>query len=176
MESVEEMRRRCRSAREFQFPGDLWLPRRENRCRQPPNNHTSYDYHTPGVYTRAPYPRLSFTLSSSLSLSLARMHVLLRALLASSLPSSLFLSLSLSRPSSFLPALLQITRRTYPFRLRKIARDLNYCALLLSLSRTTRVPIRYFFSGRDSNYPTRCELLFIGRSYRIFRSPFLSQF
>ncbi|KAG5344193.1 MBN2A protein, partial [Acromyrmex heyeri] len=34
--------------REFQFPGDLWLPRRENRCRQPPNNHTSYDYHTPG--------------------------------------------------------------------------------------------------------------------------------
>ncbi|KYQ51188.1 hypothetical protein ALC60_09653, partial [Trachymyrmex zeteki] len=40
--------------REFQFPGDLWLPRRENRCRQPPNNHTSYDYHTPGVYTRAP--------------------------------------------------------------------------------------------------------------------------
>lgn len=39
--------------REFQFPGDLWLPRRENRCRQPANNHTSYHYHTPGVYTNA---------------------------------------------------------------------------------------------------------------------------
>lgn len=52
--------------REFQFPGDLWLPRRENRCRQPPNNHTSYDYHTPGVYTHAPYPCLFFILSRSL--------------------------------------------------------------------------------------------------------------
>jgi len=172
------MRRRCRSAgtaREFQFPGDLWLPRRENRCRQPPNNHTSYDYHTPGVYTRAPYPRLSFTLSSSLSLSLVRTHARSLARPPRFHPPIISLSLSLSRPSSFRPALLQITRRTYPFRLRKIARDLNYCALLLSLSRTTRVPIRYFFSGGDSNYPTRCELLFIGRSYRIFRSPFLSQ-
>lgn len=43
--------------REFQFPGDLWLPRRENRCRQPANNHTSYHYHTPGVYTNARIPR-----------------------------------------------------------------------------------------------------------------------
>lgn len=64
--------------REFQFPGDLWLPRRENRCRQPPNNHTSYDYHTPGVYTRAPYPPFSFALSLSLSLFLVRTRALSR--------------------------------------------------------------------------------------------------
>jgi len=92
--------------REFQFPGDLWLPRRENRCRQPPNNHTSYDYHTPGVYTRAPYlpHSFAFSLSLSLSLSLVRTRALPR-------PS---LSLSLSWPSSSLLALLQIARHTLP--------------------------------------------------------------
>jgi len=71
--------------REFQFPGDLWLPRRENRCRQPPNNHTSYDYHTPGVYTRVPYLPHSFAFSLSLSLSL----VCTRALPHPSLPPDL---------------------------------------------------------------------------------------
>lgn len=75
--------------REFQFPGDLWLPRRENRCRQPPNNHTSYDYHTPGVYTRAPYPPFSFALSLSLSLFLVRTRALSRRLPPP--PLSLFL-------------------------------------------------------------------------------------
>lgn len=91
------------------------------------------------------------SLHPSLSLSLARMHfTLLRAHLS--------LSFSLSRPSSFLPALLQIARRTYPFCLRKIAQDLNYCALLLSLSRTARVTIRYFFD-RDSNYPYEVRII-----------------
>jgi len=145
---------------EFQFPGDLWLPRRENRCRQPPNNHTSYDYHTLEVYTRAPYPPLSFVLPLLLPCT--------HTCSSCTVPS-------LSRPSSSLPGLLQIARRIYPLRLRKIARDLNYCALSFFLPRAARITIRYF-SGRDSNYPARCELLFIGRSYRIFRSPFLSQF
>lgn len=115
---------------------------------------------------------LSPSLHLSLSLSLARIHALLRALLPF---SSHHLTLSL--PTFFISTCLITNNQAYlpPFRLRKIARDLNYCALLLSLSRMARVTIRYF-SGRDSNYPTRCELLFIGRSYRIFRSPFLSQF
>jgi len=97
--------------REFQFPGDLWLPRRENRCRQPPNNHTSYDYHTPGVYTRASYPPLSFTLSLSLSFPLSPSSAYARV------PS--YALLSLSRPSSSLLALLQIARRSYPASLEK---------------------------------------------------------
>lgn len=121
MESVEEMRRRCRSAgtaREFQFPGDLWLPRRENRCRQPPNNHTSYDYHTPGVYTRAPYPRLSFALSSSLSLS--RSHACTFSCAPSSLPPSHHLSFSLSLPTFFISTCLITNNQAYlPVSLEK---------------------------------------------------------
>lgn len=66
----------------------------------------------------------SFALSLSLSISPLQARV----------PSSLHPRHPLRRPSSSLPALLQIARRTYPLRLRKIARDLNYCALLLFLS------------------------------------------
>lgn len=109
--------------REFQFPGDLWLPRRENRCRQPPNNHTSYDYHTPGVYTYASYPRLSFVLSPSLP----RTHVC---------PPPR----SPPWPTFFISTCLITNSQAhlYPLRLRKIARDLNYCALLLFLSHYLR--------------------------------------
>lgn len=87
--------------REFQFPGDLWLPRRENRCRQPPNNHTSYDYHTPGVYTRAPR-RILVSLPPALALLVSFSPACTRA----------FFHVCLARSSSSLPALLQIARRT----------------------------------------------------------------
>lgn len=170
--------------REFQFPGDLWLPRRENRCRQPPNNHTSYDYHTPGVYTHAPYPCLSFipflappppSASSTLTRSSSLLHA--RALLRPSLP--------LPRPFSFLPALLQIAGRTSPVRLRKIVGSLNYRALLFSLARS---PPHYSFSRTASSYYTlffrpRFKLsrelriiIYRPLSYRIFGSLLLSQF
>lgn len=85
-------------------------------------------------------------------------------------------------PIFFITTCLITNSQAYlsPLSLRKIVRDLNYCAFELlffplSLSpplsractRATRITIRYF-SGRDSNYPRRCELLFIGRLYRIY--------
>lgn len=60
-----------------------------------------------------PAHHILVSLSPSLHLSLSLSH----AFTSSCAPSFLFpptISLFLSRPSSFLPALLQITRRTYP--------------------------------------------------------------
>lgn len=130
--------------REFQFPGDLWLPRRENRCRQPPNNHTSYDYHTPGVYTRARGVFSSHSLPRARVLSSARQPP------------------PFSRPSSSLPALLQIARRTYPraslekncrgFELLRVTPLSSFLSLARTFprvfSRAARITIRYFSRSR----------------------------
>jgi len=174
--------------REFQFPGDLWLPRRENRCRQPPNNHTSYGYHTPGVYTRARARarRLSSTSSHPLPLFLSPFFP--RARVPSSarpppLPTS-------SRDLLHLYLCLITNSQAYPppplpRHLRKIARDLNYCALLLSPRPSLALSL---FLARGSNYHSlfprpRFKLsrevrmiIYRPRTNRIFRSPFLSQF
>lgn len=161
--------------REFQFPSDLWLPRRENRCRQPPNNHTSYDYHTPGVYTRA--RGVSSSLLRLISLPLVCIRV-----------SSLCVRLSLSLPIFFISTRLITNSQAYlaPLRLRKIAWDLSYCTLLVSLSLSLSLALSFFLPslsrarlellfvislGRDSNYLVKCEFLFIGRTYIGFRSP-----
>lgn len=114
-------------------------------------------------------PTRRILVSPSYALSISPSHA--------RVPSSLRPRLPLRRPSSSLPALLQIARRTYPLRLRKIARDLNYYALLfflslsiflsLSLSSSSsraRITI-YYSTGRDSNYPANYELLFIGCSH-----------
>lgn len=150
--------------REFQFPGDLWLPRRENRCRQPPNNHTSYDYHTPGVYTRAPYLPHSFALSLSLSLSLVRTRALPRP--------SLFLL------TFFISTCLITNSQAYPtsLRLRKIARDLNYCALLLLF--LARLELLFVIPPPEIQIilgGANCYLLAVCIS-NTFRSLFLPQF
>lgn len=71
-------------------------------------------------------PTRRILVSPSYALSISPSHV--------RVPSSLRPRLPLRRPSSSIPALLQIARRTYPLRLRKIARDLNYYALLFFLS------------------------------------------
>lgn len=142
--------------REFQFPGDLWLPRRENRCRQPPNNHTSYNYHTPGVYTRAPYPLLSL----SLRFPLARTRTLLRLFLL-----AFFISTCLITNSrAYLPP-RSLEKNCRGFELLRVTLPPFFSrSLSLSISRAARITIRYS-SGRDSNYPRKCELLFIGRLY-----------
>lgn len=110
-----------------------------------------------------PAHRILVSLSPFRSFSLVRTRALLRHPLF--IPTFFISTCLITNSQAYLPA----------FRLRKIAQDLNYCALSFSLFRAARITIRYF-SGRDSNYPARCELLFIGRSYRIFRSSFLSQF
>lgn len=108
-------------------------------------------------------PTRRILVSPSYALSISPSHV--------RVPSSLRPRLPLRRPSSSIPALLQIARRTYPLRLRKIARDLNYYALLfflsLSLSSSSsraRITICYS-TGRDSNYLANYGLLFIGCSH-----------
>lgn len=119
---------------EFQFPGDLWLPRRENRCRQPPNNHTSYDYHTPEVYTRTPYPRLSLSLPPLLSrsFSLARTRALLRRPLF--IPAFFISTCLITNSQAYLPASLE--KNCSGFELLRVillsfSRGSNYYSLFL---------------------------------------------
>lgn len=121
-------------------------------------------------------PTRRIFVSPSYALSISPSHV--------RVPSSLRPRLSLRRPSSSIPALLQIARRTYPLRLRKIARDLNYYALLFFLSLSLFLspppllvlellsvipPVEIQIISRTTNY-----YLLAARISNIFGSSFLS--
>lgn len=123
-------------------------------------------------------PTRRILVSPSYALSISPSHV--------RVPSSLRPRLPLRRPSSSIPALLQIARRTYPLRLRKIARDLNYYALLFFLSLLLFLspppllvlellsvipPVEIQIIPRTTNY-----YLLAARISNIFGSSFLSQF
>lgn len=123
-------------------------------------------------------PTRRILVSPSYALSISPSHA--------RVPSSLRPRLPLRRPSSSLPALLQIARRTYPLRLRKIARDLNYYALLFFLSLSLFLspppllvlellsiipPVEIQIIPRTTNY-----YLLAARISNIFGSSFLSQF
>lgn len=123
-------------------------------------------------------PTRRILVSPSYALSISPSHV--RVL------SSLRPRLPLRRPSSSIPALLQIARRTYPLRLRKIARDLNYYALLFFLSLSLFLspppllvlellsvipPVEIQIISRTTDY-----YLLAARISNIFGSSFLSQF
>jgi len=135
------------------------------------------------IPARAHAASLLHLISPSPSLPLALFPACTRALFGASASPDF-----LPRPSSSLPALLQIARRTHPLplprHLRKIARDLNYCALLLSPRPSLALSL---FLARGSNYHSlfprpRFKLsrearmiIYRPRTNRIFRSPFLSQ-